>query len=95
MGVRTSTSFKFDERRRTSFVEEDFNVFVRILEQGEQDGNFRNGIVSTTGVATNPTSGGGSGEENDHVSQKLDVEQQILPLFVRQLRVCRVERDSR
>ena len=62
------------EGYRTGFVEKDFNVLVRILEQGEQDGDFRDGIICTTGMATDATSGGGSGEENDCVPQKLDVE---------------------
>jgi len=82
-------------RYRTSFVKEDFNVFVRTLKQGEQESDFRDGVISTTSMATNPTSGGGSGEENDRISQKLDVEQQILPLLIRQFWVRRVERDPR
>ena len=81
------------ERYRTGFVKEDFNVFVRTFKQGEQESDFRDGVVSATSMTTDPTSGGRSGEENDCISQKLDVEQQILPLLIRQLRARRVERD--
>lgn len=79
---------------RTSFVKEDFNVFVRTLEQGQQDGDLRDGIISATGMTADPTGGSRRGEEDDGVSQKLDVEQQIFPLFIRQLGVLRVKRDS-
>lgn len=91
-----NTSYSRQSRRsRTGFVKEDFNVFVRIFKQGEQERDFRDGIVSTSGVTTDPTGGGGSGEENDCISQKLDVEQQVLPLLIGQFRVGWVERDPR
>ena len=46
-------------------------------------------------MATDATSGGGSGEENDCVPQKLDVEQEIFLLISGQLGVTWVEGDPR
>lgn len=70
---------------RTGFIEEDFNVFFRVFEQGEQESDLRDCIISTTGVTTDAPSGGRGGEENDCVPQELDIEQQVLSLFSRQL----------
>jgi hypothetical protein len=74
---------KQSKKSRTGFVEDDFDIFIRILEQGEQEGDFWDGVISTTGMAANTASGGRGGEQNDDISQELDVEQQILPLLVR------------
>lgn len=80
-----------ESRRPTGFIEYDGDVFLRVLEEREQNANFGYVIVCTTSVAAHAASCSRGGEEDNRIAQKLDIGQQIRSFLVRELGLCGIE----
>lgn len=78
-------------RRLTGLIEDDRDVFLRVLEKGEQDADFGDSVVGTAGVAAHAAGCSRGGKEDDRIAQKLDVGQQIRFLLVGELGLCGIK----
>jgi hypothetical protein len=78
----------------TGLVEYDGHIFLRVLEQREQDADLRYGVVCAASVAAHAARCAGCGEVDDGIAQKLDVSKQILFLLLRERRFCGIELES-